>query len=303
MSLNKYLVFSRDPGGAEILSRLIKAENIQGDCLYILEGAAKKIFLNILGDLPLVEVEEAESLFSKFKIQKIFCSTSGHYGPEKLALRLSKKFQVETIAVIDHWTNFLERFTMPEAKEIIFPQNIYFSDEIQADLLRPLVSNNSELIQIPNYYLDDLRQDFNSRKMGEDRKYKILFLDEPLKDDAVELDLDDHGYDEFSAFRFLLENIHKTGVDCKTIIIRLHPRSVKNKYDEIMKEYSSFMIEYSTNSNLVDDLVQVRSAFGCTTMALIVSDFCEIETYSIIPVSDAAHGLPSNKIKYLRDLK
>lgn len=301
MNLNKYLVFSRDPGGAEILSRYIKNEKNQDICLFILEGPAKSIFLSVLENIECVDLENAESLFSLYNIQKIFCSTSGHTGPEKEALRLGQLFKVETVAVIDHWTNFQERFLYQKNNFIILPQIILYTDNIQLKLLNTFIAEETQLIKIPNYYLEELKQDFDS-KTEDQIKSNVLFLDEPLRDDAKEMNLVDHGYDEYSAFNFFLKNIEKAASQFEKIIIRLHPRSAKNKYNEIISK-SKFNIQYSTNSNLVDDLITSKATFGCTTMALIVSSYCNVETFSTIPINGISHGLPNEKIKYLRDLK
>ncbi len=106
------LVVSHDAGGAEILSCWIKHLKIKEKIIYCLKGPAIGIFKKNIGSFENLNEKDIE----KIKIKKIITGTSWDSDIEKKIILYGKKNKIFTCSFLDHWNNYLERFTLKKKK-------------------------------------------------------------------------------------------------------------------------------------------------------------------------------------------
>tara|TARA_Y100000389_G_C17286197_1_gene425570 strand:+ start:383 stop:727 length:345 start_codon:yes stop_codon:yes gene_type:complete len=106
------LVVSHDAGGAEILSCWIKHLKIKEKIIYCLKGPAISIFKKNIGSFENLNEKD----INKIKIKKIITGTSWDSDIEKKIILYGKKNKIFTCSFLDHWNNYLERFTLKKKK-------------------------------------------------------------------------------------------------------------------------------------------------------------------------------------------
>src|SRR3990172_12247676 len=115
-------VVSHDAGGAEILSSYVRQQN--QDNIYVLEGPALKIFERKLGTIQTtLPLEEAIR-----RATSILCGTSWQSDLEFNAIRFASSLGKRSVAFLDHWVNYSDRFT--RSGETCLPDEIWVGDSI-----------------------------------------------------------------------------------------------------------------------------------------------------------------------------
>ena len=106
---------------------------------------------------------------------------------------------------------------------------------------------------------------------------------------------------DFISLEYLFENIRKIdkgqGV---TIRIRPHPSELPGKYKVF--EQKETHVEISDNYCLYQDLANCDLVVGMQSFAMVVSNYCNIPTVSMLPPNSIECVLPNSEILFLRDL-
>ena len=114
-------IVSNDAGAAEIISSFIKNNN--DEYVFVLSGPAKKIFKRkIKKKIKILDLESAARISNR-----LICGTSGKSKIEVKAIDKFKKKNYETIAIVEHWTNYKIRFKLK--KKLILPDKIWVFDK------------------------------------------------------------------------------------------------------------------------------------------------------------------------------
>ena len=119
-SSKTYAVVSHDAGGAEILSSYVKRE--KPNVVFALAGPAERIFKRKLGQIenkPLIDAINAADV--------LLCGTSLPSAHERNAIRIAKEMKLHSIAFLDHWINYPDRFK--EGAKLLLPDEIWTVDE------------------------------------------------------------------------------------------------------------------------------------------------------------------------------
>src|SRR5256885_10615944 len=96
-------VVSHDAGGAEILSSYVRHH--RADAVFVLDGPARAIFARKLGAVKRAGLEAAVA-----QCDSLICGTSGQSNLEIDAIRAAKALRKPSVAFLDHWANYKERF-------------------------------------------------------------------------------------------------------------------------------------------------------------------------------------------------
>lgn len=118
--MRKIGIVSHDAGGAELLSNWLLS-NHDTSYLYQLSGPAIEIFQKNLGAINLVS---SAQLFDK--CNSLICGTSWQSTLEVQAIKKFKKEGKRTVAFLDHWVNYRERFLLDN--KLILPDEIWTAD-------------------------------------------------------------------------------------------------------------------------------------------------------------------------------
>jgi hypothetical protein len=200
---------------------------------------------------------------------------------------LARQLGLEVIAVIDHWTNYRDRFE--RTGKIILPDQIWVTDEHALALARRFFSGVA-LVQMPNLYLDRLVREVASLQgQVESPPDHLLYLLEPIRDAWGERDR----AGEFDALDFFIGNLGllATGVQL-TIRLRPHPSDPAGKYDQWMQSVAGQNVRLDDEPGLAQSLAWAGTVVGCQTYAMVVALAAGKRVYSSVPADAPACVLP-----------
>jgi hypothetical protein len=286
-------VVCHDAGAANLIVEWLK--DYTGDLKACMEGPAKIIWEKNFPDDKLISINIA------IKDSNTLLSGTGWSDVEHSARIQAKKSSIKNIAVIDHWTNYKERFTRGDSEEL--PDVIFVSDNHayrQAKNLFPSIL----IIELPNNYLQVEAKLARSERLKECRDpiENILIITEPLRQKQTGKDT----YLEFEAIEFLISNLNKINISNRrvNIVLRLHPSEPIGKYDAILKKYKDLVSKFdiSKNTHLYQDIAWADLVVGMNSFALVVSLTANVPTMNILPPLSIDCILPYKEIMHLKDI-
>lgn len=308
------MVISCEAGGAQILSSWIREICPAGNYAYCLQGPAEAIFRTRLGDIPQVRLDAIYSL-DRHR-DRVMTGTSWMPDLERRAIAMTREKGIHSISILDHWTNYRERFLPHDLWEVIpddwssyLPDEIWACDEYAYRLARTLGFPAERLTQIENPYLAVVRRRFKDqtrKKLMPKAGLRLLYISEPVADDLEKTygDANYWGYTEYDLVKSLVRDINlflKRGIDL-SVRIRLHPNEVTGKYDTLIEKNPSLLV--SMNADLLDDLIWADAVVGGESMALVIALLAGKQVFSVIPESKKKQcALPHREIHHVRSYR
>lgn len=289
-------VVAHDAGSAEILSSYIRQNNLI--CNYCLAGPAIKIFSLKLGPLTNMSLEELVE-----NSDKVLCGTSLTARHEWEAIAIAKKLAKHSTAVIDHWTNYRERFVRDGVWH--FPDEVWVGDETAQKLAIDLLPE-LKITYVENAYFIDQKKELeklSSKKKDKTPGTKILYVTTPMRAGGLELYNNPRhwGYTEEDALRYFLSNVKCLSNNISSIEIRTHPKEKNDKYDWAYSEYD-LPLNRAHGLSLMEQIVECDVVAGCATMAMVVGLLAEKRVVSCIPVGGRIKPLPHQDIEKMHEL-
>ena len=283
-------VISHDAGGAENLSSYIRQQAI--DCYFVLAGPAQKIFERKLGSVKIGQLDEAIK-----NSDWILCGTGWQTDLEFNAIKLARSLGKRSVAFLDHWVNYKERFTRDE--ETCLPDEIWVGD-VYAETLAKKIFPTILVKLVPNPYFLDIKNELSqleTRQSFPGGKASILYVCEPVSEHAKLRygDPEYWGYTEESALRYFLTNINSLDIPLDRIIIRRHPSEVAGKYLWAQREFDLPIIQ-SDSGPLLNEVSESDIVVGCGSMAMVVGLLAGKEVISCIPPGGKPCVLPYQEI-------
>ena len=286
-------VVSHDAGGAEILSNWLLTDK-ENSHYFHLSGPAIKIFKKNIGTLNTLTLNQLVE-----NCDSLICGTSWQSDFELQAIQ---KFQNEgkhTIAFLDHWVNYRQRFL--SNNNIILPNEIWTADDYAETLAK------SYFPEIPikkkaNVYLKKLKEKFLLQSEVSDEK-TILYVCEPIREHALKYEGDERywGYTEEEALEFFLDNFSLIVKGKKKIVVRPHPSENPNKYNWVL-EREDIDISIGGSQTLYDEINKSAAVVGCESMAMVIGLIAGKLVLSSIPPSGRKCQLPHKEILLLSEL-
>jgi len=289
-------VVAHDAGGAEIIASHILQK--RWDCQYHIDGAAKRVFFRKIGHL------ESRALHSLIQdCEWLLCGTSFLSDLEWQAIGLARKKGKKSVVVLDHWTNYRQRFFRKNIGN--FPDEVWVGDGWAYDLAEKYLPE-VDVKLYPNPYFREIQREMlhlpkETRAGG---GLRVLYACEPLREDGIALYGDPHywGYTEEEAVRYFLKNLSKLGPKIEKVILRPHPQEEVGKYDWVSREFKGpiFCREPGT---LIEQIHQSDIVAGCATMAMVVGLIMGKRVVSCIPPGGKTEPLPHPEIEKIEDLE
>lgn len=210
------------------------------------------------------------------------------------ARKMAKAKNVYCYALVDHWVNYLKRFTREDG--IILPDEILVSDN-EAYALAKQTFNELPISKIENHYLLAARKRcLNTPKT---RFKEILYVLEPIPENwgnsqAIK--------EEFQALIYFREYLDKYFEHSFSgIRMRLHPSESPEKYQHWIDDNSDLNIEFDAYADIESSIANSDWVFGCESYGLMVAIECGKTVFSTIPHWAPKARLPHKKLKHIRD--
>jgi hypothetical protein len=289
-------VVSHDAGGAEILSSYIIQQRLT--CHYSLAGPAMGILERKLGPLDVVSLDEAVR-----QSDWLLCGTSWQSDLEWQSIKSARESGKRSVAFLDHWGNFRERFI--RRGEFVIPDEVWVGDVLAEKLVKGVLPE-VKVSLVGNPYFDHLTRELAAMpKLDGIRKMAltVLFVSEPLREHGLHAFGNERhwGYTEEEAIHYLLSNLEVLGQSVGRIIIRPHPSEPPHKYDWVKQVYS-LPIMNGGNRTLLEEVAESDVVVGFQSMAMVVGLMAGKRVISCIPPGGKACMLPQAEIEDLQSL-
>lgn len=214
------------------------------------------------------------------------------------ARRLARNSGATTIAVIDHWTNYADRFVRNGVQ--VLPDEIWVSDPYAKEIAQA-VFPTVRVVQQANAYLAGLVAEVKSRQLtgaaqGNDR---VLFVLEPIRNMWGKLA--EPG--EFLALDYFMAHRQRTPITADAEIrLRPHPSDPPGKYNAWLARQANPRVTLDRSASLADALAWSNVVVGCQTYAMVLALACGRTVISTIPAWAPSCTLPQLDIKHLSRL-
>jgi hypothetical protein len=278
-----YSVVSHDAGGAQLLSSWCKQNKINAN--YSLSGPAIKIFYSKLGKIKNLSYKKSIDL-SKILI----CGTGTASNIQVKAIDYAKKKNKKTIAWLEHWINYKERFYYK--KKYFTPDEIWVSDSYAKNEALKFFSNTKVKCK-KNPFLFELKKKIKVKRNKENKN--IIYLsglfynfNKNNKFDKKIINLEKKSLLNF------VTNIKNFNMKINDIRIRYHPSEKYFFYRENLKKNK---ITVSKNIQLIDDLNWADLIIGANSMAIYLCKMLNLRVYSSLPYNFSGSIIPLKKMR------
>jgi hypothetical protein len=228
----------------------------------------------------------------------VITGTGWESSLEHDARKLAREQGIRSIAVIDHWTNYADRFV--RSGEQVLPDEIWVSDPYAAEIAQAAFPT-VQVVQQANAYLAGLVTEVKLRQppaaaQGNDC---VLYVLEPIRHHWGELA--EPG--EFLALNYFMANRKRAHVAADAEIrLRAHPSDPPGKYDAWLARQANPRVSLDRSANLADALAWSNVVAGCQTYAMVLALACGRSVISTIPAWAPPCTLPQPDIRHLSRL-
>ena len=203
----------------------------------------------------------------------------------------AKQIGLTTIAVLDHWINYAERFC--RNGEVVLPDVLWVVDSYAEELAK------KKFPQIPVFLKPDCygkNQADMVAPIKDSTPNNLLYLLEPIRSDWGG---EEPG--EYQALRYFLKKLPSIGLPNGTAInLRCHPSESPQKYAAFLEETQDFHVRMILGT-LADALSASRWVAGCQTYAMTVALRAGRRVFCALPPWAPVCVLPHQGIEHLKD--
>jgi hypothetical protein len=294
-------VVSHDAGSSELLCALIShhLHNVQWHIFALPNSPMAHICQRL--NLSFSPIGDGGMPLEMLKPDALFFGTGWQDKIERPFVEHCKKHCIPTVAFLDHWSNYRERFGHPHENWRDNCGDFTVVHDEKALFLATTLGLPNPLT-LPNLYLQKLIEDASTKTVTPNQN--LLFLSEPT--DAVAKatygDANYWGFTQYSALEDILQNFGNFG--CAGLTIRLHPSETGAGFKKITKKYPHIRIQIN-DAKTFDLMSQLQSAhiiIGFDTMALYTAALMGKTVLSYLPSQSREFLLPLPKHVQFRTL-
>jgi hypothetical protein len=217
---------------------------------------------------------------------------------EHNARKLAQNLGVKSVAVIDHWTNYRDRFIRDD--EEVLPDEIWVTDEYAKKLAENYFPD-LRIVQLPNLYLENIVAEVRLQEASvlKSAATRLLYVLEPIR----QVWGNGEQLGEFQALDFLIKNINLLGFG-ENLSIKLRPHSSDpiGKYDQWIESQKNLDVSLDSSRTLAEGIAWSNVVVGCQTYAMVVALASGRQVICSIPPRVATCVLPQTEIIKLADL-
>lgn len=245
-------VFS-DPAGAKAILAYVKINNLKD---YLIVSDRTYSFFDEFGlDVQMLKPTDAYDTLKEVLPDYVFTATSYTSSLEVTFIDSAKKLGIKTVAFIDHYTRFKDRFMLRLTE--VYPDHIALLDQKAYDIANEMgFGAYCQLEVTGNFYYEFLqswksylsRRDFLSKFGLDDRKRTVVYAPEPLSN--IEGAIEKFGFDEITATQDLLKAIDGI-TDQFNFVLTPHP----NQKNEALIRMVEGLMTVNSGEIQVNDLI------------------------------------------------
>lgn len=280
-------IVCHDAGGANQILAMCDETELAGAKAYM-EGPASDLWRKKFPSRSIAS-NLAELLA---KTQTLITGTGWASRLEHDARIAARQLGIRSIAVLDHWTNYRERF-MRDGK-LVLPDEIWVVDAYAMEIARQTFPD-LPICQKPDRYAEQQIRGITS--VSEVEGNELAYLLEPARSDWGR---GEPG--EFQALRYFLAQLPQLGLPEDTIIrLRPHPSDPPGKYAPFLNTARPWPV-LREDGDLTATLSRARWVAGCQTYALTVALKAGRTVFCSLPPWAPACVLPHAGLIHLKDV-
>lgn len=209
---------------------------------------------------------------------------------EHAARRAARQRGIRSVAVIDHWVNYRERFSRQD--EEILPDEIWVTDPDALALARDIFPTPPVTLH-PNLYLAAAVARIPPPQAVPPT---LLYVLEPARSTWGR---DREG--EFQALDFFTDHLPALGLpEDLQIVLRPHPSDPPGKYDAWLAAHPQLAARIDTSPDIAGAMAQARWVAGCESFALVLALAAGRQVLCTLPPWAPACRLPHDGIRHLK---
>lgn len=297
----KFAVISHDAGSSELLCAFIHEHfSLAKWHIFAKPGSPMANLCEQYG-FAFDPADDASEQLDALSPDALLFGTGWQEKVERPYVRYCKKHRIPTVAFLDHWSSYRERFGYPEAGwESNCGDFTAVHDEKAFRIATDFALPNP--VKLNNYYLQNLIAQARSKELPSNQN--LLFLSEPT--DAVAMrtfgNKNYWGFTQYSALEDILKHFEKFG--CAGLTIRLHPSELSSGYKNVLKKFPHLRVQINDAKtfDLTNQLLSAKMILGFDTMALYIAGLMNKPVLSYLPSSNREFLLPLPPERQLRTL-
>lgn len=280
-------VVCHDAGGANQILAMLDKPGLDGVNAYM-EGPAAELWRNTFPDVGMTT--SLSGLLAN--TATLITGTGWASDLEHNARRAASDRGIRSIAVLDHWANYRERFSRND--ETILPDVIWVVDASALAIARQAFPSSQITLQ-PDHYAE--QQISNILPVAATPPNELLYLLEPARSTWGR---NEPG--EFQALRYFFERLPQLGLPVDTLIrLRPHPSDPPGKYDGFLSPTGQPHVLVDSGS-LAEALSRARWVAGCQTYAMTLALRASRTVFCSLPPWAPACALPHAELIHVKDV-
>ena len=298
--MQKVAVVCHDAGGAEVVSNWME-ESTSFKFMSLLAGPALRIFTDNLRSANCSNCDDLDNLVAE--CDWLLCGTSWQSSIELDAIKKFRSANKKTVAFLDHWVNYEERFEI--GSKLVLPDEIWVGDHYAFQIANEKFKT-TPVIKVGNAYFNKIKNQFlDLSSKGPQDKISCLYVCEPIKEHAF-LKYGDArywGYTEEDALEYFLTHRLYISNHIETVVIRPHPSERSDKYNWVLEKYGDEInLEIGGKLSISEEISNSVLVVGCESMAMVLGLLADKVVISSIPPGGKCCSLPHKEIKSLQNV-
>lgn len=238
------------------------------------------------------EVSLCDKLESTLDGAELLITGTGWGGDiEHEARRLAQSSGIRSVAVIDHWVNYAERFN--RHGETVWPDEFWVTDDYAMEIAQ-YTFPGQPVIKIPNRYIEnqlhEIAQEINSSTP------ELLYVLEPIRSDWGR-----GTPGEFQALDYFISCLPQLGLPSATVIrLRPHPSDALGKYNNWVACHPTLNIQIDYSLSIAQSMGRSSWVAGCESFALVLALMAGRNVFCTLPPWAPACRLPHRGLKHIK---
>lgn len=283
-------VVCHDAGGANMILSMLETLPAHAHQLhFFMQGPAEKLWRMRFPDAP-----AACNLDEILEQADVLISGTGWASDLEYEARVQARARkLSSIAVLDHWVNYAERFVRDG--QTVLPDQIWVCDS-EANGIAKQSFPTVPVVQLPNFYLQEQVRSLPAASAAPD---ELLYVMEPARSNWGG---DTAG--EFQALDFFISMLPQLHITHETAIrLRPHPSDPPGKYAGWLAGHAHLNVSMDDSRDLHAALARARRVAGCESFALVVALAAGRQVYCTLPPWAPPCRLPHKGLIHLKDLR